>query len=115
MASWLFRIAHNTCLDILKSARVRRESLTLDDPERADPADPSPTPDEAYLRDADAERMRGAVASLPEEQQLLIGLFYGQQMGYAEIARATGLREGTVKSRLSRARAALEKKLAASE
>ena len=45
----------------------------------------------------------------------LIGLFYGQQMGYAEIARVTGLREGTVKSRLSRARAALEKKLAASE
>lgn len=31
VASWLFRIAHNTCLDILKSARVRRESLTLDD------------------------------------------------------------------------------------
>ena len=30
VASWLFRIAHNTCLDILKSARVRRESLTLD-------------------------------------------------------------------------------------
>lgn len=59
--------------------------------------------------------MRSAVASLPREQQLLIGLFYGQQMGYAEIARATGLREGTVKSRLSRARAALEKKLAAPE
>ena len=38
-----------------------------------------------------------------------------EQMGYAEIARATGLREGTVKSRLSRARAALEKKLAAPE
>lgn len=38
--------------------------------------------------------MRGAVASLPEEQQLLIGLFYGQQMGYAEIARVTGLRRG---------------------
>ena len=115
VASWLFRIAHNTCLDILKSARVRRESLTLDDPERADPADPEPTPDEVYLHDADVGRMRSAVASLPEEQQLLIGLFYGQQMGYAEIARATGLREGTVKSRLSRARAALEKKLAASE
>ena len=111
VASWLFRIAHNTCLDILKSARVRRESLTLDDPERTDPADPSPTPDEAYLRDADIGRMRSAVASLPKEQQLLIGLFYGQQMGYAEIAQATGLREGTVKSRLSRARVALEKKL----
>lgn len=115
VATWLYRIAHNTCLDILKSARVRRESLTLDDPERADPADPSPTPDEAYLHDADVGRMRSAVASLPREQQLLIGLFYGQQMGYAEIARATGLREGTVKSRLSRARAALEKKLAAPE
>ena len=115
VASWLFRIAHNTCLDILKSARFKRESLTLDDPGHAAPASPAPGPDEAYLRAADAARLRAAVASLPQEQQLLIGLFYGQSMGYAEIARATGMREGTVKSRLSRARAALEKKLAQAE
>ena len=111
-ASWLFRIAHNTCLDILKSARVRRESLTLDAPDAAEPADPALTPDEAYVRAAGDERLRDAVASLPSEQQMLIGLFYGQGMGYGEISRATGLREGTVKSRLSRARDALAKKMA---
>ena len=112
VASWLFRIAHNTCLDILKSARVRRESLTLDAPEAVDPADPAPPPDEAYVQSAGMDELRGAIASLPREQQLLIDLFYGQGMGYSEIARAAGIREGTVKSRLSRARAALEKKLA---
>ena len=30
VAKWLYAIAHNTCLDVLKSARYRREQLTLD-------------------------------------------------------------------------------------
>ena len=47
----------------------------------------------------------------PEEQQALIALFYGEDMSYEAIARATGLREGTVKSRLSRAKAALRARL----
>ena len=48
---------------------------------------------------------------LPEEQQTLLSLFYGEGMSYDELARATGLRGGTVKSRLSRAKAALREKL----
>lgn len=115
VASWLFRIAHNTCLDILKSAPRRRESATLDEWREVygDPADPAPQPDEVYERTAADEALWQTVLSLGAEQQTLLTLFYGEGLSYEAIARATGLKEGTVKSRLSRAKAALKKRLEA--
>ena len=113
VATWLYRIAHNTCLDILKSARLKRESVTLDAWREAggDVADDRETPQEAYERSERDDRLRRAVLDLPAQQQTLISLYYGEGMSYEAIAAATGLREGTVKSRLSRARDALRKRL----
>ena len=111
-ASWLFQIAHRTCLDVLKSARYRRESAVLDDPEHPfETPDSAPTPDQAYETDAENRRLWDAVLTLNEEQQMLIALYYGENMKYEEIAEAAGMRVGTVKSRLSRAKEALRKKL----
>ncbi len=111
-ASWLYAIAHNTCLDILKSARYRRETATLDDPESDfQISDASPAPDEAYVRKAEDEALWNLVMQLPQEQQTILSLFYGENMSYEDIARATGTRIGTVKSRLSRAKENLAKKL----
>jgi len=115
VASWLFQIAHRTCLDVLKSARYRREHATLDDPDHpCEAADSAHTPEERYVSDAESRRLWDAVLTLPEEQQTLIALYYGENLKYEEIAQATGLRTGTVKSRLSRAKDALRKKLESS-
>lgn len=112
VASWLYRIAHNTCLDVLKSARYQREYATLDDPESSfDPADSSLNPEETYVMNAESRRLWDAVLTLPAEQQTLLTLFYGEGLSYEEIAEAEGLRSGTVKSRLSRAKEALRKKM----
>ena len=111
-ASWLYAIAHNTCLDVLKSARYRREVLTADDQENAfQQTAASPTPEEAYVQKAEDERLWQLVTELSEEQQTILSLYYGEQMTYEQIAEATGLRIGTVKSRLSRAKEALARKL----
>ena len=112
VASWLYTIAHNTCLDILKSARYRREMLTVDDPD--DPfemADHSPTPEAAYVQKSEDEKLWQLVMELSPEQQTILSLYYGEQMTYEQIAKATGARVGTVKSRLSRAKEALARKL----
>ena len=112
VASWLYAIAHNTCLDVLKSARYRREQMTLDDPENPfQQADPSLTPEEAYVQQEENERLWQLVMELSEEQQTILSLYYGEQMTYEQIAQATGMRIGTVKSRLSRAKEALAGKL----
>lgn len=116
VASWLYAIAHNTCLDILKSARYRREMLTLDDPENDfQTPDGAPTPEAAYVQKAEDERLWQMVMELNNDQQTMLSLYYGEGMTYEQIAKATGLRIGTVKSRLNRAREALGRKLAEKE
>ena len=111
VASWLFAIAHNTCLDILRSARWRRESLTLDDAEKPfQQADGAPDPEAAYVNRAEDDRLWELISTLKPEQQTMLALYYGENMSYEDIARATGTRVGTVKSRLNRAKEQLAKK-----
>lgn len=105
VATWLFRIAHNTCLDILKSARMRRQQPMPEGWEET--PDQSPAPDEQYVQKSGREALWQAVGRLKPEQQMLLDLYYGQQLSYEEMAKATGLAAGTLKSRLSRAREAL--------
>lgn len=107
VATWLFRIAHNTCLDVLKSARMQREVFFPED--YNEPGDNAPNPEEIYLDKAAKDELWAAVDTLPPEQQALLSLYYGDGLSYAELARALGLNEGTVKSRLSRAKDALRK------
>ena len=70
VASWLYQIAHRVCLDVLKSARYRREHAVLDDPEKPyEAVDSARTPEESYLADAESRRLWDAVLTLPQEQQ----------------------------------------------
>ena len=86
--------------------------MTLDDPENDfQQADQSPAPDEAYVKKAEDEQLWQLVMTLPQEQQTMLSLYYGENMSYEDIAKATGVRMGTVKSRLSRAKENLMKKL----
>lgn len=104
-ATWLYRIAHNTCLDILRSARWKRESLPYD--ELPETADPSPTPEEAYQKRSRREQLWQAVEQLPTDQQVILSLYYGENASYEALSRLLKLPEGTVKSRLNRAKAHL--------
>lgn len=63
---------------------------------------------DATLRD---EAVRRAVATLPPRYREIVVLYYFQERDLAETARIAGLREGTVKARLHRARKLLEGKL----
>ena len=108
VASWLYRIAHNTCLDVLKSARMKR-AAPLAGESAPEPTDPAPTPEERYLADSDRDALWAEVQKLPLEQQTLLSLYYGENMSYQELSAALSLPEGTVKSRLSRAKDALRK------
>ena len=113
VATWLFRIAHNTCLDVLRRPVRKAETASLEQlrEEGREPAAREDGPEEAYASRAEAERLWQAVGKLPREQQALISLRYGDHRSYAELARLTGLREGTVKSKLSRAKARLRELL----
>jgi RNA polymerase sigma-70 factor, ECF subfamily len=107
LATWIHRIAVSVALNGLRSRR-RRAAREVDlDTARHVAGDPrGPEPD---LRD----RLRQAIAALPDIYRLPVVLFDIEGFSHAEIAELTGVPEGTCKSRLMRARAHLREALAA--
>ena len=77
----------------------------------AAPATSGPTPEEAALAAEDRQILMRAINSLPADQRQIITLRAINDLSYAEIAKILNIQEGTVKSRLSRARTELKNKL----
>lgn len=107
--SWLYRIAYNTCIDEL---RRRRGVVSLDvlREEGFDQADERmPQPEGAAEKEELRAQIRVAVDLLPAEQRAVVVMRDFQDMSYEEIAEALQLPEGTVKSRIKRAREKIKK------
>ncbi|MBQ1756671.1 MAG: sigma-70 family RNA polymerase sigma factor [Oscillospiraceae bacterium] len=115
-STWLFRLTSNVCLDFLR-ARKRKAtvSLTVTDDEdgetQLDLPDPAKTPEEALLAAEDRRLLTQALNELPAVQRQILTMRAIDDLSYAQIAEILHIEEGTVKSRLSRARAALRNKL----
>jgi RNA polymerase sigma-70 factor (ECF subfamily) len=93
-STWIFTIARNRWIDRLR--RERRPEI--------DPEDPALVPSErAPESRVDARRkehkLQEAITALPDEQAKLVRMAYIEGKSQSEIARATGLPIGTVKSR----------------
>lgn len=118
--AWLLRIATNACYDALR-ARKRRPAVSLDsadnedDNTRTETPDPGESLDEMVVRQELSAAIQQGLAELPEDQRIVIILSDIQGLAYEEIAQITGVQLGTVKSRLSRARAKLRDILRAGE
>ena len=109
LRAWLLRIASNACNDLLRSRRGRQDlSLELLTEESGDiwaSSDPSPE-QEALRRELGREIQRGLL-TLPREQRMVLILVDVEGMSYEEAAECAGISPGTLRSRLSRARAKL--------
>jgi RNA polymerase sigma-70 factor (ECF subfamily) len=94
VATWVFTIARNRRIDVLRKAR-RPEPEDL-------PWGPEPEPDqaEAFEVQQETNRLGAAVARLPEKQRELIERAFWGEMSHSEIAAETGLPLGTIKSRI---------------
>jgi RNA polymerase sigma-70 factor (ECF subfamily) len=96
-STWLLTIARNRCLN----ARAQRRPVLL----AALPDTAEVRPPDADLSEAEWFRLLDqALAALPFEQQTVFVLAEIQDLSLAEIAAIEGVKTGTVKSRLSRAR-----------
>lgn len=114
-STWLYRLASNACVDILRRESRRREAASLDDEEiPADVPDSGPTPQEAAERQELRREIEAGLAALPPEYRQALILREIHQLSYQEIGEALGLDIGTVKSRISRGRQRLRKILLAS-
>lgn len=106
LGTWLYRIVYNACLDELNASRGAT-SLSLESvAEQADPR--AGVPDTVAARND----LAAALERLPAEERAAVLLVDAQGFGYRDAARVLGVPEGTIASRLSRARAALRLALA---
>ena len=104
--SWVGRIAINLCHDRLR----RRRETTMDaPPERRDGAAPA---DAALSAGQGAERVRAAVAALPERQRIALEICHFQERSNIEAAEIMEISVEAVESLLARGRRALRKTLA---
>jgi RNA polymerase sigma-70 factor (ECF subfamily) len=119
-STWLLRIAANHCKNRIKYlARRPTDASGLNDPGEGAPVDHGGPPLQSHidgpdvlLEAAQAEAiMQAAINELEEEHRLLIILRDVEELSYQEIGEITGLPEGTIKSRLHRARMAIKEKL----
>ncbi len=118
---WLLRTVTNACYDALRQAQ-RRPSVSLDQPLSEEAAgetlgdfvpDPAETPEQIALRREWWRFIARATLTLPMEQRVVFVLCDVHGLSYEAIAEITRTSLGTVKSRLSRARAKLRDMLLA--
>jgi RNA polymerase sigma-70 factor, ECF subfamily len=114
--TWLYRIAINTAKNALVSSRRRPVDFDLDlqDPEQYDrhaKLKDADTPEGVLLTDEIREVVEKAMEQLPEDLRTAIVLRELEGLSYEEIAEAMDCPVGTVRSRIFRAREAIDKKL----
>lgn len=116
---WLYKVAKNRCLmSRRKSKFAPKEDLSLEElmPDRQELRQLSRisdgTPETAMLRRENAKRLREAVQKLPSDYRLILVLHDMEELSDGDVAEITGLRLGTVRVRLHRARLFVRKELA---
>ncbi len=115
--SWLYKIATNRAYDMLR-ASARRPAGSLEaemveiEPILSAGGSGEESPDAHALRRELSIYLERALISLPDDQRMVVMLVDVQGLDYHEVAESMGIALGTVKSRLSRARAKVRQALA---
>lgn len=114
-STWLYRIVWRKALDRVESLRNRgRREVAVDDPARVE-AESAAAAAAAATRDAseggagaaNAVRLERLLDTLSELSRAVVTLYYYEDRSVSDVAAALGIPEGTVKTHLFRARAAL--------
>ena len=115
-STWLYKLTSNLCIDFLRREKRRKTAVTtvsLDNDD--DDAPPAEVPDHRFTPETELEHkeLRTAVeqglAQLSDEHRAVLVLREVEGLSYTEIAAYLNLEEGTVKSRIARARSSLRK------
>jgi RNA polymerase sigma-70 factor (ECF subfamily) len=106
--TWVYRIALNHTTNFLRRKRIFRFfgiEKAAEDPRIAE--DPRDEMEKAPMR----AKVRDKVQKLPDKYKQVVMLYYFEQKSYREMEEILGVSQGTLKSRLNRARAILSRSL----
>jgi RNA polymerase sigma-70 factor (ECF subfamily) len=97
--SWILRMVHNSAVDAFRRESAR-DSRNVHDDALAEQLPAAELTDVEVERRDDADRVRGAMQALPEDQRQVIELAYFGSFTHVEIAEMLSLPAGTVKGRM---------------
>lgn len=110
--TWVFGIAHFKCMAASRAARRSKRSAVVATENEILEAMPDPLDGEDLLAARErVSQVKTALLALPEGQREVVELAFVEGLGYGEIAERLGVAEGTVKTRISRARSMLRRLL----
>ncbi len=119
LSVWLYKVAKNRCLMSRRRSKFApRRMLSLDElmPDRQElellAGDRQPTPEKALLGSEDKELLLEAIRLLAPEYRLVLVLHDMEGLDGSQVAEILGIREGTVRVRLHRARLFVRRELA---
>lgn len=119
-STWIFRVTVNHCKNRIKYLGRRKyySSVSIDKPLETEDGDfyqvvtdEEPDPESQLESRQIQDVVQAAIATLDSDHRMVIVLRDIQEMSYEEIAEIVGVKVGTVKSRIHRARSELKKKL----
>ncbi len=119
LSVWLYKVARNHCVSTRRASQFSRaKNLSLDElmphshelRELQDSA--APNPEAALLNSESAEHLKQAVLAVPPQYRMVLVLHDMEELSTAEVAKIMGLRPGTVRVRLHRARLFVRQHLA---
>ncbi len=105
--TWIMTITMNTCRDMLRTSWFKRV-LMLNDADNSQLVDKSMSLDDKIINKVQHQELLNEVMNLPTKYKEPILLYYYEEFSTADISRTLKIAEGTVRSRLFRARQMLK-------
>ena len=119
LSTWLFRLTSNVCIDFLRQKKRRQETSLTENYDDSDEGaelslpDCAPLPEQQAITNETKIELARAMGQLAPDHREILQLRVVEDLPYEQIADILGVRVGTVKSRLARARLSLRKILKA--
>lgn len=106
-SSWLYRVTINHCLDELRKKRYQVEHITFN--EKGIDSSEENEPEIVFLKKEKSRQLEKLIASLPEDERMIILLRYANERSYEEISELLHIPLSTVRNKLHRAKKKLRK------
>ncbi len=104
-STWLYQLTTHAAIDLMRREKKYRNSTDIEDAVLVDSRE---SPQETVERQEEQETVQAALETLSPQAREILLLRYQAELGYEEIGVVLGLPNGTVKSRINRAKAQLK-------